>query len=1351
MNYLGRLIIATFLLHTAFCISAYNMRQTSNADGLTNSAILAMHQDPQGFLWLGTCDGVNIFEGNTAIPFHEMYPGLRLSGNIIESILSPGDGVMWVHTNHGLDRVDTRNNTIDVFSQFQGAECVRSNPEGDIFVLAEDRNVYIYNADGEPSFDKLFTIDQSYFSVKEMAVGSNCVIMATDEGVIRYWLKRDDNGLYSMTGMEKLSSEPIIFAQNNDSERMHLLTQKGDLLRLKLDGSMRRLLNIKPLIDRHGEVSNIVRDRKKNLFIAFRTDGVTKISGGKDGRYSFDDLGLRVGVFCLEYSEDQDVVWIGTDCQGVYTYSEGAYNIRTLDFASLGGDLSHPVRTILLDRDSTLWVGTKGDGLLRIPNFDERQGGMPVRNQRLFTSGNSGLLHNFVFGICESSRPILWISTEGGINYYSYADGAIHAAQISEPVKFVHDIYEEGDSVLWMATIGEGVVKARISGSPSAPVLTDIRHYTVDNNNFASNYFFALSTDKDGRLLLGNRGMGVFVLENDHLRSIPIKGDYGTETINDAFAVMRNDSILWVGTGHGLVKIDADGNETYFGPEKGLVNSTIHDMLSDNSGNVWVSTNQGLVKVDPLTDESQLYAGNYGVSITEFSDGAAFRTANSLFFGGIDGIAIVSRNKNYDATAVFDPELVLARLAVSGQFVSLPDYLRSKGGHNRISLAHDQNHFAVTFMAPDYQNAANYTYYYTLDGKEWISNGSRSTISFNEMDYGNYTLGVKYVNRTTGSESEPYVLDINIRAPWYLSNYAKVVYVLLLLAIGLFSGRRYVREQRRRQREELHRMEQVHREEVYEEKLKFFTNITHEFCTPLTLIYGPCERILSYSGSDDYIRKYVGLVRLNAERLNNLIQELIDFRRVETGHKTLKVQHIGISGICNDIAESFSELADRNNVDLRNNVPDGLTWNTDYNCLRKVLTNLVSNAFKYTPVGGCVEQGAEIVDGKLRLWVYNTGKGIREEDKERIFNRYSILDNVEENAIKGLSARNGLGMAICHSMVEVLQGTIEIESEVGKYARFVVTLPLLEVNAEGDAIIRNSADCTVSSAAAEIIESAPKVEIDVKGRVNGRHNILIIDDNPEILTLLSDSLTEFNIETASSAAEGLDILTKRSPDLVITDVMMPGTNGFELTRQIKQNKHTMHIPLIILSAKSSDREQIQGIESGADVYIGKPFNLSYLKAVIQRLIDSRDKLREYYNTSASAYEFTNGKLLNKEDKDFMAKVTEYIDANIDDTELSPEQLAQHLQTSVRNLYRKFKDLDQLPPNDFIKSHRISYAAKLLITTTLTVQEVLYKSGFTNRSHFYKEFDKRFGMTPKDYRMSNRVKDTTFSTEVRQDD
>jgi CheY-like chemotaxis protein/AraC-like DNA-binding protein/nitrogen-specific signal transduction histidine kinase len=560
---------------------------------------------------------------------------------------------------------------------------------------------------------------------------------------------------------------------------------------------------------------------------------------------------------------------------------------------------------------------------------------------------------------------------------------------------------------------------------------------------------------------------------------------------------------------------------------------------------------------------------------------------------------------------------------------------------------------------------------------------------------------------------------------------------------------------KRRHANALDTLKQHHKEELYEEKLRFFTNVTHEFSTPLTLIYSPCERILAYEGTDDFIRKYMHIIKKHTERLYQLIQEIIDYRRIETKHQQLNLVRCDLSNYVNESCAAFTDLAEKNEIAFVREIEENLYWNMDLRCFPKVVINLLSNAFKYTRRFGTVKVSfAKLSEDKLQLKVYNTGKGIREEDRTRIFNRYAVLDDIEDHASDSFS-RNGLGMAICHSSVQLLEGTIEIDSEVGRFAEFTVTLPMLPLPEGGSELQIND----VIPLALQNLEVAGQaqpgsawreetVNIEPLGYglpPNGEYPlVLVIDDNKDILFLLRETLSGgYAVKTATNADEALEQIKTNAPDVIITDVMMPGVDGVSLTRMIKQNKHTMHIPLIILSARSIDEAMTEGIEAGADMYISKPFNIHYLQAVIARMIETRRRMREYYTTSACAYDYAKGQLIKQEDKEFIYRLSELVEKNLLNDNLTIDWIADALHISVRSLYRKLKDLDLPSPKDYVKERKMEKAAQLLQTSGMSIQEIIYECGFNNRANFYKDFGKRHGMTPKEFRNQKRRPDVSL--------
>lgn len=451
----------------------------------------------------------------------------------------------------------------------------------------------------------------------------------------------------------------------------------------------------------------------------------------------------------------------------------------------------------------------------------------------------------------------------------------------------------------------------------------------------------------------------------------------------------------------------------------------------------------------------------------------------------------------------------------------------------KLELRHDENTFSISYMAIDYVNLGDYRYFYRIDKDNkgaWVDNGNMDVVSFSQLPPGDYTLQLKYRNKVTGYESKPVSMKIRVNPYWWQSSVMLCLYWLLFVG-----GVSYVliiqyKRTRRRHAYILKDMEQKHKEELYEEKLRFFTDVIHEFSTPLTLIYGPCERILSYRGTDDYVAKYVKLIKKHTERLNQLIQEIIDYRRIETRHQQLYVESYNLSEYMHESCSVFVDLLEKNGINLIKDIEDDLYWNMDRRCFPKIVSNLLSNAVKYTPRDGTIKVVLKKISGnELQLRVYNTGKGIKEEDRIRIFNRYSILDEVEENASKILS-RNGLGMAICHSSVSQLNGKIEINSEVGEYAEFVVSLSMLPLTEGGtEEIVKDAVPLIVQNQ--EIVDyplgntvedHESKKNLYLSLPSEKRPYVLAIDDNKDMLFMLREALEqEYEVKTAQNADDAL--------------------------------------------------------------------------------------------------------------------------------------------------------------------------------------------------------------------------------------
>ena len=756
---------------------------------------------------------------------------------------------------------------------------------------------------------------------------------------------------------------------------------------------------------------------------------------------------------------------------------------------------------------------------------------------------------------------------------------------------------------------------------------------------------------------------------------------------------------------------------------------------------MWLSTNQGMVRFNVRENTVQTYRQQGDLEVIEFSDGAFFKDqqTGTLFFGGTNGFITITENDHMSEE--YMPPLHFNRLSIFGKECNIYDFLQGPKQETLV-LDYSQNFFNLSFLAVDYINGNNYTYSYKIDGlsDSWIENGLSTVAVFSNLSPGEYTLLVKYRSNITGQESEPFSLLIRIIPPWYMTTWAYAFYFLLFILLILESVWMIIRHYRRKRNVMIEQMNRQQREELYESKLRFFTNITHEFCTPLTLINGPCEKILSYSRVDGYVRKYATMIQQNALKLNALILELIEFRRLETGNKVLKIKPVPVTEQIRTIAESFGELAESRKLNYRLQIENGVYWNTDISCLSKIVNNLISNAFKYTPENGTITVMQTVENDRLCIRVSNTGKGIKAADLTKIFDRYKILDNFEVQNKDGIAPRNGLGLAICHSMVNLLNGQIHVSSTPNEITTFEVLLPTMEV--------------TVDNEDEKVVEELPPVpdERSVELRNSSteydknKQTIMIIDDDPSMLWFVTEIFVgPYNVVPLSSAEEALKQLSIQLPDLIISDVMMPGMDGMSFAKKIKSDKLLSRIPLILLSALNNIDEQTRGIESGAEAYITKPFNVEYLEKVVRRLLQREEDLKEYYSSVLSAFELDDGHFLHKEDKSFFEKMMQIIDSHIQDTELSVELLSNSLGYSTRQFYRKLKNITDKTPADIIREYRLTIVERLLLTTQLSIEEIMDKTGFSNRGTFYKAFAQRFEMTPKQYRKI-KAKDVQESSE-----
>lgn len=1337
------LLIKVFLFLTllACCelVHAYSLRQYSSKNGLSNSAILSMCQDENGFVWFGSCDGLNMFDGVNFQIYKPTNDRNNLSGNLIETIIETGDHVMWVQTNYGLDRFDSRKRTIHTYKEFKGRNKLFQNSQHELYIIKEDNYLYYYEPADE-AFYRIYIDNLIYEDILEIAIDTtNTLWIFSSGGRYRsYTLNRDEQGV-SLEPRNYFDHENEVLWCFYDDNTFYFVDNAYTLYEYDTITRQKKYIHdISLEVSRYGDISSILKHHD-DYFIGFKSSGLIVLQSTPKlkTRFKVNEIDIKSGIFCLMKDRFQDIIWVGTDGQGVFMYFVSQHTIKSTLFPAMEYPVNNPVRALFIDKERSLWIGTKGDGIIKVPNYNILTNAGSSSEHIL--SSNSALKNNSVYAFAESKKNILWIGSENGINYYSYKDRQIKDISLvinNKPVKYVHSICEFNDSTLWIATVGGGIAKVRLSGTEDNPILTDGQRFVYNDGKNSSNYFFTSYQENDSIIWFGNRGYGAYRMNNNtHEVSTVIFDDSETnQTLNDIFAITKTNEGYWFGTSYGLAHLQEEEKMIY-NETNGLPNNTIHGILADNNNNLWLSTNRGIVQLNTTQNTFRTYNQPNELAITEFSDGAHFKDplTNILLFGGVNGYISIIENDNPETQ--YKPVIHFNRLSIFGKEYNIHDFTKIYQKKEMLQLKYSQNFFSVSFTAIDYIHGNDYTYYYKLKelSANWIENGSSNQASFTNISPGNYTLQVKYRNNITGEESELQSLYIRILSPWYRTNLAYFVYTLFFLLIVVVIGRLTLNWYRLKQSNIMEKLNVQQREEIYESKLRFFTNITHELCTPLTLISGPCEKIISYPGTDQYVSKYASLIKINAEKLNNLIQELIEFRRLETGNKKVNITQLSVSELTNSVADSFAEYAESKGYHYTMNIANDIIWNSDSSCLSKVITNLISNAFKYTSDNGTISVELFVENNKLHIAVSNTGKGIKEENISKIFDRYTILDSLEEQSRKGDSPRNGLGLAICNHMVKLLEGEIRVKSVLNEVTTFTVILPPLPITehvSSEEILLRQIA---VTSAA--MPEVTPEFIANATVKVDKtRQTIMIVDDDAPMLWFVSQIFIEkYNVIPINNPNEVLPFLKKELPDLIISDIMMPDIDGVSLLKMIKEDKLLKHIPFILLSAKNNPEEKVRGIDSGAEAYITKPFNVEYIEKVVARLLKRKEELKEYYTSSLSAFEMIEGKLTHLEDKEFFDKILKIIEENLANPDLSAEILSSSLGVSTRQLYRKTKEITSRTPNDIIKEQRLLMVERLLITTNLSVDEIMYKTGFNNRGHFFKVFAQRFGTTPKSYR------------------
>ena len=1314
------------LLTVLFCCLAeiagradnqYMLEWLSNDYGLSNNSVNCFCEDSRHRLWVGTWDGLNVYDGRTFHSFrHSRDDSESIGNNVIRQIVEKDSLSIWIATNDCISRWDERTGKFSNFRPGYGDSRQKEQlsyllgltETGEILVCAKRQGFYIWRRSSQDESGAFVPIrGGGDAAVLSMLIDDDdrVYLLTESREVWRYRLVSD-----TMGGAPFLSDPEPVETDRQVSD----MILAGDLLILNYDGRI------------DGYATGVLG----KISLDTGVDGVIK-TAYRDGRlfmttteavYCYDfysrqtrtvaGFSRHTSVFTV-YAGSQDIVWVGTDGRGVLKLFEYTSPFRTVLTES-------PVRCFARQDDGTVLVGTKGEG---IRLFDKEN--MRITGR---ITGKEGLNSDLVYSMRKNSFGDIFIGTDGdGINYLrrnSQTVGKIEVPAEGFRCKSVYSMaFTHGDSLLWLGTYGYGLIRIRLERKAGKYTVSDAVQYRASDYSQAleSNVIYSIVRDKNPDILwIGTRGGGVVRFNMKTERFEDAGYTYSPDYVRDMdiLSMARgSDDCLWIGTACGLSRITEENGQAIFSNFSGpsLDDPAVHGIVEDVSGKVWLSTGNGIVCMDPRTGASTSYTSRNGLQNDEFSDGAYFMdNEKEIFFGGVSGFSYFKPEEM--SLREFEPKIRLGELKINNKEQNIGDRLNA----GRLNLSHSEAHTALTFSVGDFINNENCVFEYRISGlsDEWIYNDTNPTVAFTRLPPGNYMLEVRYTNGDRVWSGSVYSLPLHVERPWWLGGWAFTVYFLSAGIAGLVAFSVIRNRIRLNRKLLLEHVEKRQQQKIYEEQLNSIVGISNEFFTPLTLIYGPAQQLLDRADLDNYSKRYVQLIKKNADKMQHLLDELTDFKNAEKNRIVPHPEPVDLKLVLDSIVDDYTESVGESRISLNVRTETLPVFVSDRNLLEKVFFNLLAYAFKYTPAGGNIHiMLGPAEDGSACLKIRNSGDGLTDRQCSEIFDNLHIFETAGQE--RDLST--GIGLGLAKKFTEMLGGAITVSGEPKKYTEFTVTVPQMQNAGAGN---------RVSPEAGTFVRTVP-VTTDTMP-AGQSFTILVVEADKNIRDLLYDILyRHYHVSTAENTEEAVRMIGKNLPDLILCDLSQ---GDFSFIDRIRKDSGTAHILIVNISDRLSVDDRIAAVEHGADAYIAKPFHPRHILATVAQLFDKRTVFKEYFNSSRSNITVRDGITLHAEDERLLQEISSYIESNIDDETLSPASISDFMGIGKTTLYEKLKEFTGMTPGEYIRVTRLEMAAKLLRTTQLTVQEVMYRSGFGSKSYFYKEFASRFGASPKEYRI-----------------
>jgi len=1358
-------VVVMFLAASALKVAGQDQfiaQQLDNKNGLSNSCINYIFQDSDNLLWIGTWDGLNYFDGTNVHVFNFEKTNSQsssIASNIIYQIDEDKKRNIWIGTVEGLSKFNK--NTGSFSNYFYNQNIVESNGyvtainnNGTVFAACRNTSHVLRYDEKKDTFTNVTLPGLGNFMLQRLSVDAhNNLWILTDKNLL-VGFRPSAGKFIPIPGYVVAANVDNIFYVN---KQLFYVDKSHQLFRVEDNYSSQALATLPHQV-------RAMSYFKDHYVIGWASKGVSEY----DNEFKASDFlsadipELRNMRITSLKSDDGKILWLGTDGDGVMKVIRKENYFGLVQQQGNGQQFHIPVRAFC-EVDNALWIGTKGNGILTLKNWDSHNVSFSSINS---FHTNVDLLDNCVYSIVKGQDGLIYIGSDApGVTIYDKIHNKfikwdeIKGSKLYPSFGSVHCILFDTDNSVWLGLNDAGLIHLKLfTGKDGSVAISYLQHYkhTGQNTGPANDVIYSLAKGSNNRLWIGCRFGGLSYLDINTGKFTTLKAfSYNNSLSNNDVLSLYIDhkNRLWVGTSFGLNWIDeaaaASGNKPAFKTlyvENGLPNNTIHAINEDGAGNIWISTNKGLAKINPTNSKIVIYKESDGLQSDEFSDNAVWKNPKGmLFFGGIYGFNyFMPQNIHIDNE---QPRLLISDLQFAGRnFAGKGLYVLTKKGavsNQHFDLKPSDNYFELSVQPITYINQQKCLYAYKLDGDDhtWHYMSSHDKIIYNNLQPGNYTLKIKWSNGEGSWTDGITVFSVTVNQYFWLTSAAYAIYALIFLGAAWL----YIRYRKNKylMRQEL-KMEHLLREkdeELHNEQLNFFTNIAHELQTPLTLISVAIERFFYKSGPREKIQhsQFLSIVDQESSRLTYLVQQLMEFRKAESGSLQLYVAPLNITMLLNNICDLFEPMVEHQQINFNRFIENDIVLRTDKDKLEKIVFNLLSNAFKHSPKNEKIVVACNYLaeDKQLELVIANSGCFLSAHEISHIFDKFYTQDGVPDKTFS-----TGIGLAFTRELVNLLQGTIAVSLE-NQWITFKLTLPCLTVHEQPADELSDKTD-NPSELLQSIIINEPALQLADVNESNksamfnslankDEKSILVVEDEQSIRYLLKDLLCEYyTVYEAENGRTALELLKNITPDLIICDVMMPDMNGLELCKIIKTTPKTCHIPFIILSAKGTTEQKSEGYEAGADAYIPKPFRTDYLLVRVRKLINYQQRLHELFASNHYVSDLSETGI-NPKDKKFLEKTMRAIEDHIDMEDMDSAFLEENLGISRMQLYRKLKSLCNMTPAELIKNVRLEFAAGLLVKTELSVSEIFYKSGFNNQSYFYREFKKKYSLSPNAYR------------------